>query len=398
MKTILVLSQNSVFDLGKGAGKEVIFKTLMGLSQQFKVVLIAPGANPNILNCDFIQLPSKVFDKINAIKFLGYLFNYLHVISLNHRITALIKRHKIKPDVVYLAGPFMSYIGHLLYEGKKPIIVRYFGVNWRPEKHHTFRQRLKFYLKNKGYKKFGDCVIMTNDGTRGDEFLFQLGCPKEKLWFVPNGIDFTNVKVDKQENRDTILRKYGIDSDNQILLTVSRLAAWKRVDKSILALKELVKNDPKVLLIIVGDGEDRQRLESLVEANHLVDHVIFAGSIAHAELTKFYHACDVFLSFYNYSNAGNPLFEAMLHQCCIVTADSPAMKCFVSHKAALLLKNTEPNAISEALSSILKNRSERLEYGANAAREIREKMLPWEARIKYEVDKIVAIAEMPQNQ
>ena len=398
MKTILILSQNSVFDLGKGAGKEVIYKTLIGLSQKFNVLLIAPGDDPYINNCKFIQLPAKTFNTINTIKFWGYLFNYLHVIRLNYRIKTIINRHKIKPDVVYLAGPFMSYIGHLLYEGKKPIIVRYFGVNWRPEQHHTLRQRIKFYLKNKGYKKFGDCVIMTNDGTRGDEFLFQLGCPKEKLWFVPNGIDFINVKEDKQENRDTILRRYGIDSDTQILLTVSRLAAWKRVDKSILALKELAKNDPKVMLIIVGDGEERQRLESLVEINHLVDHVIFAGSIAHAELTKFYHTCDVFLSFYDYSNAGNPLFEAMMHQCCIVTADSPAMKYFVSNRAALMLKNTEPSKISEAITRLLKYRNERLEYGINAAQEIRENMLSWEARIKQEVDKIEAIAARPNNQ
>jgi glycosyltransferase involved in cell wall biosynthesis len=397
MRTILVLSQNSVFDLGKGAGKEVVYKTLIGLSQKFNVVLIAPGDNPNIYNCNFIQLPSKTFNTINTIKFWGYLFNYLHVLSLNYRIKIIIKRHKINPDVVYLAGPFMAYIGHLLYEGKKPIIVRYFGVNWRPEKHHTLRQRLKFYLKNKGYKKFGDYVIMTNDGTRGDEFLLQLGCPKEKLWFIPNGLDFINEKGDKQENRDTILRKYGIDARNQILLTVSRLAAWKRVDKAILALKELVKIEPKVSLIIVGDGEERQRLEHLVKGNELANHIIFAGSIEHAELTKFYYACDVFLSFYDYSNAGNPLFEAMMHHCCIVTVDSPAMKYFVSNKAALMLKNTEPKAISEALVRVLKNQSERTEYGDNAAREIHENMWSWEERITHEVNKIVEMVERPKN-
>jgi glycosyltransferase involved in cell wall biosynthesis len=396
MRTILVLSQNSVFDLGKGAGKEVIYKTLIGLSQKFNVVLIAPGDDPNINNCKFIQLPSKTFNTINTIKFWGYLFNFLHVLRLNYRIKIIIKRHKINPDVVYLAGPFMSYIGHFMYEGKKPIIVRYFGVNWRPEKHHTLRQRLKFYLKNKGYKKFGDYVIMTNDGTRGDEFLLQLGCPKEKLWFIPNGLDFINEKGDKQENRDTILRKYRIDTHNLILLSVSRLAAWKRVDKAILALKELVKTEPKVSLIIVGDGEERLRLENLAKFNDLDDHIIFAGAVEHAELTKFYHACDVFLSFYDYSNAGNPLFEAMMHQCCIVTVDSPAMKYFVSNKAAIMLQNTEPKVISEALLSVVKNQSERMEYGTNAAREIRENMWSWEVRIKNEVDKIVEIAAGPK--
>jgi glycosyltransferase involved in cell wall biosynthesis len=397
MKTILVLSQNSVFDLGKGAGKEVIFKTLVGLSKQFKVILIAPGSNPNISNCTFFQLPTKTFDKIKSVKFWGYLFNYLHVITLNHRIKSIITKSKINPDVVYLAGPFMSYIGHSIYEGKMPIVVRYFGVNWRPDKHHTIRQRLKFYLKNKGYKKFGDFVIMTNDGTRGDEFLMQLGCSKEKLWFVPNGIDFMDTNQSKQASREELIYKYRINPENKILLTVSRLAAWKRVDKSILALKELVKIEPKVSLIIVGDGEDYQLLKSLVETNNLDEHVIFTGSIEHAELTKFYHACDVFLSFYDYSNAGNPLFEAMMHQCCIITADSPAMKFFVSRKAALMLKNTEPKVISESLSMLLKNTRERLEYGVNASQEIRQKMLPWEERIDREVEKVLAIAEGPKK-
>jgi hypothetical protein len=205
------MSQNAVFDLGNGAGKEVIFKTLNELAKQFHVELIAPGYDPQIKNCRFHHLPGNLFNKLKSIPIIGFLYNFLHLIQLKWIIKETIINKSLNPDLVYLAGPWMSNIGHTIYENKIPIVVRYYGVNWVPEKHHLIRQKIKFYLKNKGYKKFGDLVIMTDDGTRGDEFLDHMNCPQNKRIFLPNGIDFKQSSIKKVEAYNKVFEKMRTD-------------------------------------------------------------------------------------------------------------------------------------------------------------------------------------------
>lgn len=388
MKTILIMSQNAVFDLGNGAGKEVIFKTLNELAKQFHVELIAPGNDPQIKNCRFHNLPDNLFNKLKNIPIIGFLYNFLYLIQLKWVIKETITNKSLNPDLVYLAGPWMSNIGHSIYENKIPIVVRYYGVNWVPERHHSMRQKIKFYLKNKGYKKFGDLVIMTNDGTRGDEFLDHMNCPQNKRLFLPNGIDFKQSSIKKVEAKKKLANTYKILETNKILLTVSRLTSWKRVDRAILGLKEALKYDNQISLVIVGDGEEKSRLERLVDLEGLRTNVHFAGSIKHEFLSEYYIGCDAFLSLYDYSNAGNPLFEAMLNRCCIITLDSPAMKHFISTKGAIMLKESSATNIGLGIIEALKNENYRLELGINAEQEVKENLLSWEERIAFEVGKI----------
>ncbi len=57
------------------------------------------------------------------------------------------------------------------------------------------------------------------------------------------------------------------------IVTVGRLVPWKQIDRLIEALGQL--HDAG--LVIVGDGPERQRLESLTRENNLNDRVYFAG-------------------------------------------------------------------------------------------------------------------------
>ena len=90
------MSQNAVFDLGNGAGKEVIFKTLNELAKQFHVELIAPGYDPQIKNCRFHNLPDNLFNKLKSIPIIGFLYNFLHLIQLKWIIKETITNKSLK--------------------------------------------------------------------------------------------------------------------------------------------------------------------------------------------------------------------------------------------------------------------------------------------------------------
>ena len=94
------------------------------------------------------------------------------------------------------------------------------------------------------------------------------------------------------------------------LLTVSRLdsreAYYKRIDLVIEAVKQL----EFCTLTIVGDGDDKIRLQQLAGACARID---FRGSVDEAVKHQLYEACDVFVLLSTKEGFGLVFLEAMQH-------------------------------------------------------------------------------------
>ena len=84
----------------------------------------------------------------------------------------------------------------------------------------------------------------------------------------------------------------------RILLTVGRLAADERGkghDRVIRALPALVAVDPDLVYLVIGEGDDRVRLEELARQTGVADHVRFTGRVPAAELADYYRLATVFV-------------------------------------------------------------------------------------------------------
>jgi glycosyltransferase involved in cell wall biosynthesis len=84
----------------------------------------------------------------------------------------------------------------------------------------------------------------------------------------------------------------------RLLLSVGSLAknlAYKGFDTVIRALPRVLDRVPNLRYVIVGDGDDRPRLEQLTAKHHLQGHVTFAGSVSDEQLAQCYRSCDVFV-------------------------------------------------------------------------------------------------------
>ena len=114
-------------------------------------------------------------------------------------------------------------------------------------------------------------------------------------------------------------------------------------------------------------------------------NVIFTGAVKRDELNVYYAGADIFLSLYDYSNAGNPLFEAMMNSSCIATINSPSMLDFISNNSAVILPIYDADLLGNTLLDLLKNRDQRIQMGLNARIEINTKFQKWEDRIHLEI-------------
>ena len=385
---MLIISQLPIWDIEKDSGKEVIQRSVEYFSRNFDLDVIAPGGEIEIKGGKFYRLNNSFQKKLGTIKFLGHLYNYIYFILFNIKVRNIIKHNNLNPQVVYMMGYWPAVIGYKMFKGKAILINRYFGVAWNKERFDSVREKARFLLKTYCYKHFGNFVIMTNDGTEGDLFLKKIGYPEERIHFLKNGIS-VNYDIDEALKVKTINRMK-IDSDSMTFLTVSRLASWKRIDRSLELFSKLKGHGySNIKLIIVGDGEEKERLKSLAAKFEIEDHVFFVGAVSRKDLPTYFDISDIFLSFYDYSNAGNPLFEAMSFGKCIVTLNNGTTCDFVDEQSAVLVSKPDLDEIVQKVREVLDDETLRLRFGKNAKKIIPQKIQTWEERFDHE-ERIIA--------
>jgi glycosyltransferase involved in cell wall biosynthesis len=124
-----------------------------------------------------------------------------------------------------------------------------------------------------------------------------------EIHVIPNGIDlgeYNGVTI----NSD---RKPGIKN----ILFVGRLHPVKGVQYLITAMKIVQDKIPGARLILVGDGEDRERLESLSMQLGIKEYVQFAGEVPHENVQVFMQQADIFVLPSLYEGLPNVILEAM---------------------------------------------------------------------------------------
>lgn len=102
----------------------------------------------------------------------------------------------------------------------------------------------------------------------------------------------------------------------RMLLTVARLVRsehreHKGVDSVIAALPEVMKSVPDVRYVVIGDGDDRARLEQLARDAGVADRVTFTGVLGDADVRSFYQSCEVFVMPSRSEGFGIVFLEAM---------------------------------------------------------------------------------------
>ena len=190
------------------------------------------------------------------------------------------------------------------------------------------------------FKLPAEALIITDDGTISAEDIREgLGIPSERIWMFRNGIDkaiFTSGPARSQTRTEL-----GFAPDAKILLWVSQLVNWKRVDRIIDAMPQVAAHCSEARLVILGDGPDRPLLEA--QAKRLgVDRLVrFVGSVPRGELPGYFRSADVFTAFYDYANISNSLLEAMLSGNAVVALNNGHTADVVKHMENGLLIDPE---------------------------------------------------------
>jgi glycosyltransferase involved in cell wall biosynthesis len=139
-----------------------------------------------------------------------------------------------------------------------------------------------------------DRILAVSHYTR-DRLLAEEALPPEQIGLLPN--TFERDRFQPGPKPPHLLARYGLRSEQPVLLTVARLDAlqpYKGYDQLLYALLPIREAVPDVHYLIVGTGSDRDRVERLITQLHLQACVTLTGFVPDAELCDHYNLCDVF--------------------------------------------------------------------------------------------------------
>ena len=167
--------------------------------------------------------------------------------------------------------------------------------------------------------------------------------------------------LDPDYNNEIVLKSKGelLLPDGKIILTVSRLAeteTLKNIDLIIKTLPAILKEVPDAFYVIIGDGSDRARLESLTKNIGVYEKVIFAGKVTSDLLPSYYNLCDVFALPSEKEGFGIVFLEAMYYsKPCIGANRGGIPEVIEDGKSGFLIDPKNINSLSESMIKLLKD-------------------------------------------
>jgi phosphatidylinositol alpha-1,6-mannosyltransferase len=109
---------------------------------------------------------------------------------------------------------------------------------------------------------------------------------------VPPGVDTGRFVPMGPSQRRVVRSWFGLDADDEVVLTLSRLVPRKGMDRLIEAAARLSRRRPRLVVLVAGSGRDRSRLERL--AGDLRAPVRFLDRVPDADKPGLYASADLF--------------------------------------------------------------------------------------------------------
>ena len=238
-------------------------------------------------SCDqLVALPRVVRDEVGALpsrlsfrtSSAGSKAKYLqHVVAAvaSERFDGVISGHVNLAPLAALAAA----------AARAPLIQIIHGVEaWTPHRSAAVRRALRR----------ATVVVAVSEHSK-QRFTSWSGVDPERVQVVPNSIDRSLFTPGPKS--DHLLRRYQLHG-RRVILTLGRLEPnerYKGIDEVLEVLPTVAETVPSISYLIVGEGEDRARLEQKAQRFGMGDRVVFTGYVPEAEKAEHFRLADAYV-------------------------------------------------------------------------------------------------------
>lgn len=174
----------------------------------------------------------------------------------------------------------------------------------------------------------------------------------KKIEILYNDIDLSRFKYLSKIERNVLKKELGYHENENIILYVKRLSPIKGVlyyfPKLFLDTLNKLPND--YLFVIIGDGQEKEKLETIIAQNSLNKRVRVLGSIPNKDVQNYYQIANIFINPTLEEGFPRVLIEAMACGLPLVTTNAGGIKDIVGvEQSHYMVDKNDRNAFAEKL-------------------------------------------------
>lgn len=170
--------------------------------------------------------------------------------------------------------------------------------------------------------------------------LVKRGIDSGKILVNPNGVD-TDVYKPDDELKKNIRKDLKWSDEHRVIGFTGTFGGWHGIDILAESLPQIVAGSPEARFLLIGDGNLKHLVDTVIEKHSLADRVYCAGRVSQKEGARLLAACDIYVSPHNshmvdsrFFGSPTKIFEYMAMGGGIVSTDleqigvvlSPAMR------------------------------------------------------------------------
>ncbi len=350
-KRVLFIITQSEF----GGAQRFLYELVARLDKEKYEILVASGAKEKDL---FLKSLQEKNIETEVLKFLkrevNPFFDCLGIMELIKLI------NRFRPEYLFLnsskAGILGSIAGFKIKFFRpnrfKSLKIIYRIGGWSFNDPWPLWKKKIFILAEKITAKFKD-VIIVNSKSDYDQAIRLKIRPKKELKLIYNGIDALKFDFLPPE---IARKKLKLSPLKKIIGTIANFYPTKGIEYLIEAFNILKpkSQNPDLKLVIIGDGEEKEKLKELIKKYKLKNEIILLGQIE--EASKYIKAFDIFIL--PSVKEGFPwvILEAMAAKVPVIgTKVGGVPEIIESGKNGILVESKNPQELAKAIKYLSEN-------------------------------------------
>ncbi len=228
-----------------------------------------------------------------------------------------------------------------------------------------------FRLAERVLARSADVLIAVSDQVRDDLVAFGVA-PAARFAIVPYGFDLPAWSDADDEARARVRAELGVDDGTFVVGWAGRLTPIKRPLDLIRTLRALRDRDVDAVLVVLGDGDERQETEALAHELGVFDVARFLGF--QQGLRTWYPALDAFLL--TSANEGAPVvaIEALAAERPVVATDVGGTATIVTDgESGFLVPMGDIDSLAARLAELARDSELRARLGQTGSADVRER-------------------------
>jgi len=308
----------------------------------------------------------------------GEYFNSLpkniNIVSLNtHRIFKIFFKlikylRNEKPDIIFCALPHVNIVSILavIFSGSKTkIIISERSTFSRLASHsarklsHKLIARFVFPLLMRALYPKADAIVCVSNGVADD--LIKIVGNLRNIKVIYNPVARPDVI---RLSKDSVEHEWFLDKKVPVILAVGRFTKAKDYP-TLLRAFSIVQNETDARLVILGKGEEKEKILSLIKSLGIEKNTALLGFQENPY--KYMSKATVFVLSSTLEGFPNVLVEAMACGAPVVATNCESGPCeiIINRESGILVPVGQEKELSEAINYILKNENFRKKISAN---------------------------------